>query len=918
MKQLIIILLLTLSSVIYAADISEYLSDADRYIQNRDYKAAIIQLKNALQQKPKNVDARLKLGSVYLKIGNGPAAEKEYRKAKKNGANIERWMPKLAEALLIQNRGADLLRDIDVRNEMSSYVKADILGKRGQAYLMINDVESATKSFDSALALNKNNTFALLGSARIFASQQELEKATEQVDLVLKNSPKNIIALNFRAQIAYQTKDLILAKSTYQKALGVYSRHIPTLLGMANIHMALKEYLEAEKFADQIIAINREIPMPYYIKALGDINNKDLKNAETNLQKVLSMQSNHLPSLLIMGRIQYTKGNYEQAEKRLRDFTNKVPRHLPAIKLLGATRLKLKDVDGARKILVQGEALDENDADLLSLLGMVYSQSGKISKGSEYFERAAKISPEKANIQTQLGLSYLAGGDLDQAVSVLENAIKLDKDFERADVMLILTHLRKKDYDNALKAAKAYAKKQPKNPAAYNFQGAAYSGKGDDKKARNAFEKALKIKSGFSVAELNLARLDVKEKKYKSAEKRFKNVISYENKNVKAYLGLAKLLLEQGEKEKSLKWVKEILHKQPKAIQPSIVLNRFYLADNQPVKALDVAQNMAAINPSSSIVLEMLARTQIANDKIDEAVSSYKMIAELNPNNSNAHYNLALAYLKNKNKKQAIMSFDRVLLLDDKHIGVLSSYAMYEIKERLYKPALARAIKLKKEYKNKAVGWMVEGEIYMAQKKYKRAIKAFQKAHKKEKNNRGVHKLAKAFEKSGDYESGILILKNWLRENEKDLSSHILLAQLFQSFNQNQNAAESYLAVLRLQPDNVVALNNISWIYSGLENKRAIEYGKRAYELAPNNPSIADTYGWALVKVGDIDRGLNMLKQASVQAPHIGDIKYHIAYALYKKNDIPRAVKELKRLLAIQEFKSHKNAKMLLKKIESN
>ena len=50
-----------------------------------DIKAAGIELKNALQKDPGNAEARLLLGELYLKLGNGLAAEKEFRRAQELG-----------------------------------------------------------------------------------------------------------------------------------------------------------------------------------------------------------------------------------------------------------------------------------------------------------------------------------------------------------------------------------------------------------------------------------------------------------------------------------------------------------------------------------------------------------------------------------------------------------------------------------------------------------------------------------------------------------------------------------------------------------------------------------------------------------------------------------------------------------------
>jgi len=92
-------------------------------------------------------------------------------------------------------------------------------------------------------------------------------------------------------------------------------------------------------------------------------------------------------------------------------------------------------------------------------------------------------------------------------------------------------------------------------------------------------------------------------------------------------------------------------------------------------------------------------------------------------------------------------------------------------------------------------------------------------------------------------------------------------------------------------------LNNIAWLYQEEGNSDGVKYAERAHELAPNRPEVTDTLGWLLVQNGDTNRGLVLLQEARVKAPHIPDIHYHMAVALHKAGRNNEARKELDRLL---------------------
>ena len=65
---------------------ADLIRSARDYQARGDTQAAIIQLKNAVQKQPDNAEARLLLGQASLIVGDPTSAEKELRRASRNGA----------------------------------------------------------------------------------------------------------------------------------------------------------------------------------------------------------------------------------------------------------------------------------------------------------------------------------------------------------------------------------------------------------------------------------------------------------------------------------------------------------------------------------------------------------------------------------------------------------------------------------------------------------------------------------------------------------------------------------------------------------------------------------------------------------------------------------------------------------------
>ncbi|RTK99817.1 MAG: tetratricopeptide repeat protein, partial [Lysobacterales bacterium] len=135
--------------------------------------------------------------------------------------------------------------------------------------------------------------------------------------------------------------------------------------------------------------------------------------------------------------------------------------------------------------------------------------------------------------------SLLASGDTDKAIDELETASELNQGLVQADVMLVLTLLQTRDFERAAKTAQALAEKEPKSAMPLNLLGIAEMGQNDLVSARKAFEQALAVDPKFTVAELNLAQIDLRENKPEAAEARYQAVVARDPGNVQALLALA-------------------------------------------------------------------------------------------------------------------------------------------------------------------------------------------------------------------------------------------------------------------------------------------------------------------------------------------------------------------------------------------
>jgi predicted Zn-dependent protease len=122
--------------------------------------------------------------------------------------------------------------------------------------------------------------------------------------------------------------------------------------------------------------------------------------------------------------------------------------------------------------------------------------------------------------------------------------------------------------------------------------------------------------------------------------------------------------------------------------------------------------------------------------------------------------------------------------------------------------------------------------------------------------------------------------------------------------------------VVKEQPDNVAALNNLAWAAGQLGDPKAIGYAERALKLAPDSPLVLDTVGVLVAAAGDANRGVEYLARAVTLAPDRPDIRFNYAKALMKAGKTEQARKELTQLQAVeQDFSGKSEVAGLLKQL---
>src|SRR5439155_952881 len=142
----------------------------------------------------------------------------------------------------------------------------------------------------------------------------------------------------------------------------------------------------------------------------------------------------------------------------------------------------------------------------------------------------------------------------------------------------------------------------------------------------------------------------------------------------------------------------------------------------------------------------------------------------------------------------------------------------------------------------------LEAEVFAAQKKWPEAANAYGESLRRQPLPIVAVRYYSTLLKTGNKAQASVLADRWLKENPKDPTFYIYLGEQSVLNKDYKDAVASLEAALKRDPDNAQVLNNLAYALTELGDRRATDYVERAFRQAPNNASIVDTYGWALLR----------------------------------------------------------------------
>ncbi|HSO44601.1 MAG TPA: tetratricopeptide repeat protein, partial [Rhodoferax sp.] len=183
------------------------LSSAKDYLAKNDSKAAVIQIKNALQSNPNLPEARFMLGTALLNSGDPVGAETELRKALELNYSPDLVMPQLASAMLAQGQAKKLTDELGQVTLGDAGAKASLQTSLAVAYSQQGRAEPSEAALRAALAADPGYVPALLVQARQQAARRDFDGALASAEEAIAKSPTSFEAWKLKGDLLLYVKN---------------------------------------------------------------------------------------------------------------------------------------------------------------------------------------------------------------------------------------------------------------------------------------------------------------------------------------------------------------------------------------------------------------------------------------------------------------------------------------------------------------------------------------------------------------------------------------------------------------------------------------------------------------------------------------------------------------------------------------
>ncbi|WP_299084292.1 XrtA/PEP-CTERM system TPR-repeat protein PrsT [uncultured Paraglaciecola sp.] len=871
----------------------ESLVSAEQYVQVGKVDAAIIELKNAINQAPENGTIRLTLGKLYIQKGALRAAEKELHKAQERGVLEDDVVPLFAKVFYYTDQfEAAKLLEIDKLSERQALSTAVFF--QYLASLQSTDDKSIISLEDIKTSLSEEDL--LVAKAYTNFYNRDYDKAETQLQQLSEMNYRPAETEYLKGLNSYVNADYALAVDSFKKVKELMPQPNEVNFKLIESMINAEQLDNADVEADRLLMLKSNNPLIDFYKGNIAYKRKDFEQASIFAEKAIQNGLDNASVRMIAGVSAFQLDSLEQAYKHLYFLSQRQGFHSDDVnRLLARVQLSLGYNVEASNSLQSLQQLDKSDAELFSLTGAKLAMEGDLGGAKELFSEASDLDSENATVKLRKAAMNF-GRDEKQAIQLLKEVIAGDKDLDVGWMQLAMAHVRNGDKAAAIDVANQWFDINKANGK--TLEGIIYFRYGDLNDSQIAFKEALSFNPKHLGASQYLLKIYEKLDQPENILASAKNILSFSPNNLQsliAAVNAANTLGQSSEIEAYLSAlnVSDIDSKGPIA---AVALSK--RLNGKPDEAIGLLSNVSDLDTLGYITL---GDAYMAVGDKSAALATYEKWSVKFPNSLFPILRVIAVYELDGNIQNALNLAESSLAKFPNNNTLEMLQLHYATKLNQTDKANKIVQKLKDESRKENVTLLpyYEGQLALNEMDYEKAEKLLTKAHNDSPNYISAAMLAKAMIANGHKEHAKEMLEKQLNSGGAVPESFkSIIASFYTYINEYEKAAAMYKNLMSGDKGDPALLNNFAFntLMANGDLEVALTAAEKAVKLAPGNAGILDTLAWIEFKSGLMGRAYTNISAAAELDPNSNQINLHFAEILISIGNTKKAQEVLNKI----------------------
>jgi tetratricopeptide (TPR) repeat protein len=554
--------------------------------------------------------------------------------------------------------------------------------------------------------------------------------------------------------------------------------------------------------------------------------------------------------------------------------------------------------DEAEKLARDLIAANKNQSGPYDVLYTEYAKRSRTADAENVLKEKVAANPGNLDFALQLAAHYFATRDRSKVDATLS---KIMADFKGKPEMREKVgdfYFRIRDYQLAYDQYEVGTKEQPKRAGelqrhmvetlvALNRRGEAMTLVDGILKKDPADDNAKAMRAAL------LLQTGSKENINRAVQE-MQSLVSRMGDNPVLRFNYGRALLTKGDVDQAAIQFKQAADLRKDYMLPRLALAEIHFNRNQFSDSLHQTEEVLQQEPQNPLAHLIRARAQYMIGDSKKAREELQGLLKANPKMVDAQFQLALLDVGEKNYKDADPVLQRIFRETGDTRALLAYSDSLVLQKRVDEALRILQTELDKNPKRADLR-LAMGNVAAGSARLDVAMAAFQKVAEQFPTSGDAYmRLGEVYRMKGDTTNAVANFQKAAQYLPNDVRPNLQLGILADQTGQYNNSKQYYELVLKVTPDNPIALNNLAFRLAedGNDLDRALGMAERAKQRLPDAPDVSDTLGWIYLKKNLSDNALKVFQEIVKKRPDNPTYRYHLALALNQKGDKQQAKRE--------------------------